>query len=119
MYYIISIIFIFFNFINNVKVPLGGGLSSSASLEVATAMLIESIINNSHELQFTDEKKLQIALLCQKAEHNYASVPCGLMDQYISTFGVTGTALLLDCRSTKHQLIPFNNPNLSLLVTSK
>jgi galactokinase len=59
-------------------VPLGGGLSSSAALEVATATLLEAMLG--HQLE-----PVQKALLCQEAEHKYANVPCGIMDQFSST----------------------------------
>lgn len=74
-------------------VPLGGGLSSSASLEVATCMFLEQLCPESKNR--TQKNK---ALLCQKAEHEFAKVPCGIMDQCISVMGQEGHALLLDCR---------------------
>ena len=61
-------------------VPLGGGLSSSASLEVATATLLESM----YGLQVDPKEK---ALRCQKCEHTYCDTPCGIMDQMISACG--------------------------------
>ncbi len=91
------------------SVPLGGGLSSSASLEVATALAILR----------TAEKKIDgmdLARLCQEAEHEYAGMPCGIMDQAISILGKRGSALLLDCRAGDTALIPFDNPDLVLLV---
>lgn len=74
------------------SVPLGGGLSSSASLEVATYTFLE-------QLSGKEEKDLRAkALACQKAEHDFANMPCGIMDQFISVMGKKGSALLLDCR---------------------
>ena len=74
------------------SVPLGGGLSSSASLEVATYTFLE-------QLSGREEKDLKAkALVCQKAEHDFANMPCGIMDQFISVMGKKGSALLLDCR---------------------
>src|SRR5277367_5321694 len=58
-------------------VPLGGGLSSSAALEVSTATLLEIITGKKLD-------RVQKALLCQTAEHEYPGVPCGIMDQFIS-----------------------------------
>ena len=75
------------------SVPIGAGLSSSAALETATASLLEAI--SGVQLEPTDK-----ILLCQKAEHTFASVPCGIMDQFISALGRAGQVLLLDCRST-------------------
>ena len=74
------------------SVPLGGGLSSSASLEVATYTFLEQLTGSSAGNQ--KEK----ALACQKAEHDFAGMPCGIMDQFISTMGRAANALLIDCR---------------------
>lgn len=90
-------------------VPVGSGLSSSAALEMATATLIESL--TGHELPLLDK-----ALLCQRAEHDFVGVPCGLMDQYTSAFGEEGHLVLLDCATNASELVPFANPNVALLV---
>lgn len=74
------------------SVPLGGGLSSSAALEVATYKFIEQMCP---QLGCPDLK--QAALLCQKAEHSYAHVPCGLMDQFVSMMAKEQHALYIDC----------------------
>jgi galactokinase len=91
------------------SVPLGGGVSSSAALEVASATLLEAILGKTLD----PEAK---ALLCQKAEHEYAGVPCGIMDQFTSVFAEEGHALLLDCRSRKFKLVPMNDPDVTVLV---
>jgi galactokinase len=95
----------------NSTVPLGGGLSSSASLEVCTATLLETV---SGRTLVPVEK----ALLCQKAEHEFAGVPCGIMDQFISVMGRQNNLLLLDCRSRETQLVPMNDPAVSLLIAN-
>jgi galactokinase len=76
-------------------VPLGGGLSSSASLEVAAALMFQEAAKLSLEPK-------QTALICQKAENECIGLPCGILDQYTSIFGRRNTALLLDCRSLSH-----------------
>ncbi len=81
------------------SVPLGSGLSSSASLEVAVCTMLE-------EATGVVLTKLEKAKLCQRAEREYAGVPCGIMDQYASVFGEAGHALLIDCRSCTHTLVP-------------
>jgi galactokinase len=91
-------------------VPLGGGLSSSAALEVCTATLMEAATQKIDPV----EK----ALLAQKAEHEFAGVPCGIMDQFISALGHEGHLLLLDCRSRKTTLIPMSDPSVELLVVN-
>jgi galactokinase len=73
-------------------VPLGSGLSSSAALEVATATLLETVTGMT--LDPVDK-----ARLCQKAEHEFAHVPCGLMDQLVSILGLDKGPMLIDCRS--------------------
>ena len=92
-------------------VPTGGGLSSSAALEVSTATLLETITANT--LDPVDK-----ALLCQKAEHDFAGMPCGIMDQFISAMGRKDHLLLLDCRSRKTELVPMTDPSVSLLITN-
>jgi galactokinase len=74
------------------SLPVGAGLSSSAAFEAATAVIIEQALGIS--LPARDR-----ALLCQQAEHDYAGVPCGIMDQFAVNAGQAGHALLLDCRS--------------------
>jgi len=81
------------------SVPLGGGLSSSASLELAIATLIEQAAS----IEPDPRRK---ALLCQRAEHEFAGVPCGIMDQFISAMGERDSALLIDCASAQGHTIP-------------
>ncbi|MDR3232106.1 MAG: galactokinase [Planctomycetaceae bacterium] len=100
-----------FNAVINSNVPLGGGLSSSASLEVAAATLAEVIAGHRFE-------PVQKALLCQKAEHEYAKMPCGIMDQFISALGQKGCAMLLDCRSRMPKMIPLDDPAVSVLIVN-
>jgi len=95
----------------NSTVPLGSGLSSSASLEVCTATLIEAVTGRTIP-------PVEKALLCQMAEHEFAGVPCGIMDQFISVMGRQNNLLLLDCRSHQTQLVPMNDPAVSLLITN-
>jgi galactokinase len=71
-------------------VPEGSGLSSSAALEVSSALAL---------LRGREIERLQLAKLCQSAERNYVGVPSGIMDQYISVFAREHAALEIDCRS--------------------
>ena len=93
------------------SLPGGAGLSSSAALECAVATLIEAL-TGSH--LGTKEK----ALLAQKAEHDFAGVPCGIMDQYASAFGKEGKLVLIDCRSGETEMVPFADPALTILVSN-
>jgi len=98
-------------------VPIGGGLSSSASLEVATAMAMMAAPAAAGAAKSGSKlTQRELALICQKAEHDFAGAPCGIMDQSIAILGQPGRALLLDCRSGQTKLIPFDDPDLVLLV---
>jgi galactokinase len=92
-------------------VPVGGGLSSSAALEVATATLVEAITQRKLD-------PVEKALLCQKAEHEYAGVPCGIMDQFSSVMGRANRLILLDCRSAQAELVPLDGDDVSVLITN-
>lgn len=76
-------------------VPLGGGVSSSASVEVGTYTFMDEL---NGLVDDTSMPKTDKALACQKAEHEYAGMPCGIMDQFISMLGKKDHALLIDCR---------------------
>lgn len=81
------------------SVPLGGGLSSSAALEVAIATLLAS-------MHRTELPALERVLVAQRAEHRYVGVPCGIMDMYTSVNATAGNALLIDCSDDTHECIP-------------
>jgi galactokinase len=81
------------------SVPLGGGLSSSASLEVSIATLLSAMLHA--ELSPLDRTRV-----CQRAEHHYVGVPCGIMDMYTSVNACKGKALLIDCSDDTHECIP-------------
>jgi len=92
-------------------VPLGGGLSSSASLEVATATLLEAMTGTTLD-------PVAKALLCQQAEHQYAGVPCGIMDQFISAMGRADHLMLLDCRSQEVEHIPLVDESVTVMIVN-
>jgi galactokinase len=89
--------------------PAGGGLSSSAALEVATATLGEALVGTAID-------PIEKALLCQEAEHTYAGVPCGIMDQFAVVLARSGHLLLLDCRSRRWELVPLANEKVEVLI---
>ena len=90
-------------------VPVGGGLSSSAALEVAAALALAHLCGEPLETR-------ELVDLCRQAEREYAGVPCGIMDQTASLLGRDGCALLLDCRNRELQYIPCEHPAYCLLV---
>jgi galactokinase len=89
------------------EVPLGAGLSSSAALEVATVLCALGIAGKSLSMA-------QVAAAARKAEHDFAKVPCGIMDQYISAMGLKDHALLIDCFHSSHRAVPI--PRQAALV---
>ncbi|MEZ6191962.1 MAG: galactokinase, partial [Phycisphaerales bacterium] len=91
------------------NVPAGGGLSSSASIELATATALESLGG----VAFDPVTK---AKLCQMAEHRYGGTPCGIMDQFISAMGKRGCALLIDCRDHSTREVPMDDDGLLVLI---
>ncbi len=90
-------------------VPSGGGLSSSAALEVSMLTLLEALTG-----QMLDP--VQKALTAQKAEHEFANTPCGIMDQFISTMGKEGHALLIDCRDHSTRDVKLDDPEVVVLI---
>ncbi|GAA5496082.1 galactokinase [Rubritalea halochordaticola] len=98
-----------FNAQISTNIPLGAGLSSSAALEVAFATLLEQI--TGHILT-----KKEKALLAQKAEHDFAGMPCGIMDQFASAYGEEGHLVLIDCQAEEASLISFERNDLDLVI---
>jgi galactokinase len=81
------------------NVPIGAGLSSSAALEVSSALAFLSL--NGLSLSLPD-----VAKLCRRAENEFVGARVGIMDQFVSCLGKAGHALLLDCRSLEWRLVP-------------
>ncbi len=80
-------------------VPIGGGLSSSAALEMAVAVAFEQMAN----LRI---KPVRRAVLGQRAENHFVGVNCGILDQYTASMGRAGSVLALDCRSLRSHAVP-------------
>jgi galactokinase len=81
------------------EIPIGAGLSSSAAIEVASALALISL--NGAVLPLPE-----VAKLCQRTENAFIGARVGIMDQFVSCLGRAGHALLLDCRSLEFELIP-------------
>lgn len=91
------------------NIPIGAGLSSSAALCCGFGFALSELL----QLQVAP---LAIAKIAQYAEHQFAGVKCGIMDQYASLFGVKDAALLLDCRDLSHEVIPVDMGEYRILL---
>ncbi|MEC7096431.1 MAG: galactokinase [Pseudomonadota bacterium] len=90
---------------------LGAGLSSSAALETATTLALQSLFD-------FEMSRVDVATLCQRVEHRYANVMCGIMDQFASGLGRSNHALLLDCRTLSHVNISTNLDKYRIAIIS-
>ena len=98
-----------FNAVLTSDVPMGAGLSSSAAVECATVFAL-------NELLQTDLDRLTMVRMAQKAEHEYAGVMCGIMDQFASMMGKKDYVIKLDCRSLEYEYVPFKLEGLKVLL---
>ena len=98
-----------FNLVIDGDVPLGAGLSSSAAVECATAFALNELFG----LGLTRLEMVQIA---QKAEHTFAGVMCGIMDQFASMFGKKDHVIQLDCRSIEYEYVPLELKGYKILL---
>lgn len=87
------------NLLAHGEVPIGAGLSSSAAIEVASALALLSLGKTQLPLP-------EIAKLCRQAENNFVGARVGIMDQFVSCMGKAGHAILLDCRSLEPKFVP-------------
>ena len=92
-------------------VPFGSGLSSSAAIEVATAVALSEYAGVQYD-------KVELALLSQKAENEYAGVNCGIMDQFASAMGKKDHAVLLDCSTLEYEYVPLQLGEYCLVVAN-
>lgn len=98
-----------FNLVIDGDVPLGAGLSSSAAVECATAFAL-------NELFSLGMKKMEMVKAGQKAEHTFAGVLSGIMDQFASMFGKKDHAINLDCRSLEYEYVPLRLEGYKILL---
>ena len=100
-------------------VPIGAGLSSSAALSVSAAFAFLTASSESGTAKSTAQPEIQnkeLAALCQRVEHEFAGVNCGIMDQTISLLGQENQALFLDCRSLEYEHVPLNLTTHSIAI---
>jgi galactokinase len=90
-------------------VPVGSGLSSSAAIEVATALAL---------LDGREVNPTELVKLSQRAEREFVGMPCGIMDQYVSVFGAEHKAIQIDCRSITHKMVSLPQEAAIMVVNS-
>jgi galactokinase len=90
-------------------IPVGGGLSSSAAIEAATGLAMLAMIGEEMD-------RFELAKLCQTAEHDYAGVPCGIMDQAAVLNCKEGHLLFLDCEAESFEHAAFDAPDWRLMI---
>ena len=93
------------------NIPLGAGLSSSAALEMATALALQKLYG-------TNLDRTTLAKIGQKAEHTFAGCPCGLLDQASSMYGQTGALVKSDFRSNTFETVPLGDKVAFMMVKS-
>lgn len=91
------------------NVPVGSGLSSSASVEIGTCTILKKIF----DLKLTDIEVIEIA---RAAENNFVGVNCGIMDQFVIYLGKNQKALFLNCRTLDYSYVPFSPGDYRVLV---
>jgi len=98
-----------FNAVLTSDVPIGAGLSSSAAVECATVFALNHLLK-------TNIERVEMVAMAQKAEHEYAGVMCGIMDQFASMMGKENQVIKLDCRSMEYKYVPFNLDGIKILL---
>lgn len=91
--------------------PIGAALSSSASIEMATAFALNSLSGNPFSL-------LEIVQMAQHAENDFVGMNCGIMDQFASGFGKKNHAIALDCNTLQYEWVPLEMQHLKLVITN-
>lgn len=98
--------------------PHGGGLSSSAAIEVSTALCFATFSNEENGKTGKNVDMIEMALISQKAEHNYIGVNCGIMDQFASAMGKENHAIYLDCSTLDYELVPLELGDYRLVLSN-
>ena len=98
-------------------VPHGGGLSSSAAIEVSTAICFATFSNEKNGMQKKVDM-IEMALISQRAEHNFIGVKCGIMDQFASAMGRADHAVYLNCATLEYEHIPLKLSDSSIVITN-
>lgn len=97
--------------------PHGGGLSSSAAIEVSTALMFATFSNEKNGIS-SPVDMIEMARLSQAAEHNFVGVNCGIMDQFASAMGKADHAIFLNCSTLDYEHIPLNLGEYCLILSN-
>ena len=97
--------------------PHGGGLSSSAAIEVATALALATLSNEKKGINAPVDM-IEMAKIGQKAENNYVGVNCGIMDQFASAMGKENHVIFLDCKDLSYKLVPLNIEGYKIVIAN-
>ncbi len=98
-------------------VPHGGGLSSSAAIEVSTALAFATLSNEEKGISESVDM-VEMAFIGQAAEHNFCNVKCGIMDQFTSAMGKKDHAIFLDCKSMNYELVPIVLDGYKIVISN-
>ncbi|MBQ2615176.1 MAG: galactokinase [Clostridia bacterium] len=98
-------------------VPHGGGLSSSAAIEVSTALCLATFANEKAGIE-KEIDMIEMALISQKAEHNFIGVKCGIMDQFASAMGKADHAVYLNCATLEYEHLPLKLEGSKIVLTN-
>lgn len=93
------------------NIPNGAGLSSSASIEVLTAIILKDLFK-------LDVNMIEMVKICQATENNFIEVNCGIMDQFAVGMGKKDNAILLDCNTLKYEYVPVKLKNMSIVIAN-
>lgn len=93
------------------NIPNGAGLSSSASIEVLTAIILKDLFK-------LDVDMIEMVKICQATENNFIGVNCGIMDQFAVGMGKKDNAILLDCNTLKYEYVPVKLKNMSIVIAN-
>ena len=93
------------------NIPNGAGLSSSASIEVLTAIILKDLFK-------LDVNMIEMVKICQATENNFIGVNCGIMDQFAVGMGKKDNAILLDCNTLKYEYVPVKLKNMSIVIAN-
>ena len=97
--------------------PHGGGLSSSAAIEVSTALLIATFSNEAKGITAPVDM-VEMAKIGQRAENKYIGVNCGIMDQFASAMGKKDMVIFLDCKDLSYELVPIKMDGYKIVVSN-